>query len=142
MAGLPVSGKIRNLHIAIETEFNRQLKELGLTAVQSMVLKYIVSSEKEEINQVDIEKYLRCTNPTVTGLMKRLAEKELVICMSSKKDKRFKKVMPTEKSRQLIAYLDKRVEELNHKITAGLTEEERENLKRMLEKMEKNLTHM
>lgn len=139
MEELPLSGRIRNVHIAIEAELNRQMKDYELTATQSMALKYIVSCEKDEINQVDVEKHLKCSNPTVAGIVKRLEEKDLVACVNSARDKRFKKLLPTEKSRRLIALMDKRVDQLNERITRGISEEEVSLLQKLLEKMEKNL---
>ena len=59
--------RIKQINNGYEKEFNRQLKNIGITASQCEVLDYLLSGSKEEVTQRDIEKALNLRNPTVTG---------------------------------------------------------------------------
>ncbi len=88
----------KSINNAIEKERNRYLAEFDLTAAQSDVLKYVcVAYTREvEVNQVDIEKEFNLSNPTVTGILKRLEAKGYIEKRDSKKDKRYKWICPTK----------------------------------------------
>ena len=64
----------KSINNAIEKERNRYLAEYDLTAAQSDVLRFVATANARgiEINQVDIEKEFNLSNPTVTGILKRL----------------------------------------------------------------------
>ena len=75
--------RIKQINNGYEKEFNRQLKNIGITASQCEVLDYLLSGSKEEVTQRDIEKALNLRNPTVTGLLKRLDEKGFILSVPS-----------------------------------------------------------
>ena len=87
---------IKQINNGYEKEFNNRLRTLGITP-QCEVLDYLFTSRKEEVTQRDIEKALNLRNPTVTGLLKRLDEKDLS-SVPSTKDKRCKNIYLTEKA--------------------------------------------
>ena len=90
----------KSINLAIEKERNRYLMEYGLTAVQTDVLQFITAAQNHgvEINQVDIEKEFHLSNPTVTGILKRLEAKDFIEKKESKKDRRYKWICLTDKA--------------------------------------------
>ena len=84
----------------VVTKINKNLAEFNLTGVQHEILCFIDRNEHErDVFQKDIEKCLKLTNPTVTGIIKRLEEKEMIVRYPSSTDARYKCLHVTEKGR-------------------------------------------
>ena len=87
----------------VNTKINKNLVEFNLTGVQHEILCFIDRSEHErDVFQKDIEKCLKLTNPTVTGIVKRLEEKEMIVRCPSSNDARYKCLHVTEKGKEVI----------------------------------------
>lgn len=95
------------LRMAVLARAHRQrmdarLEKDDLTSAQLRVLGDIMELEDAgvpEINQRALEKSVRVTHPTMTGLIQRLEAKGLVRTMPSPTDRRYKKIVSTEKAR-------------------------------------------
>ena len=57
---------------------------------------------KRDVFQKDVEKRLKLTNPTVTGIVKRLEEKEMIVRCPSNDDARCKCLHVTEEGKDVI----------------------------------------
>ena len=80
----------------------------NLTSIQADVLSYIlINSKKGEINQLDIQAVFKLTNPTVSGIIDRLEEKEFIKRTKSEKDARYRKLVPLPKGEELMQILAK-----------------------------------
>ena len=78
---------IKFLNNSITNEINRNLLKFNLTATQHEVLVYILKNEnKRDVFQKDVEKHLKLTNPTITGIIKRLEEKGMIVRCASTGD--------------------------------------------------------
>ncbi len=133
---------LRSLHLEMKKNFNKEVESLNLTAVQCQILLFLFHQhEKQEINQRDIERMYGLSNPTVSGILKRLEEKELIARKVCKKDGRFKKIEVTEKAIELKNQLHERGMEAEAKLVRGLSLEEQEEFKRILEIMTDNIRH-
>ena len=87
----------------VNTKINKNLAEFNLTGVQHEILCFIDRNEHErDVFQKDIEKCLKLTNPTVTGIVKRLEEKEMIARCPSNNDARYKCLNVTEKGKDVI----------------------------------------
>ena len=94
---------IKILHGKIKNKVNKNLVKFNLTCVQHEILCFINKNEKErDVFQKDIEKCLKLTNPTVTGIIKRLEEKQMIVRCPSSIDARYKCLHVTEKGKDLI----------------------------------------
>ena len=132
--------RIKQINNGYEKEFNRQLKNIGITAAQCEVLDYLLSGSKEEVTQRDIEKALNLRNPTVTGLLKRLDEKGFILSVPSARDKRCKNIYPTEKAYDIQRRMEMDRKKLDKMLTLGLTKKETAALERLLDKVLYNIT--
>ncbi len=72
---LPLGFKIKQINNVYEKDLTERLKIIGITSSQCAVLDFLFHTNKDEVNQIDVEKGLNLKNPTVTGLLKRLDEK-------------------------------------------------------------------
>ena len=87
----------------VNTKINKNLVGFNLTGVQHEILCFIDRNEHErDVFQKDIEKCLKLTNPTVTGIVKRLEEKEMIVRCPSSNDARYKCLHVTEKGKEVI----------------------------------------
>ena len=70
--GYPIGFTVKQINNVYEKELNEKLKTLGITSSQCAVLDYLFHTNKDEVNQCDVERALSLKNPTVTGILKRL----------------------------------------------------------------------
>ena len=94
---------IKFLNGKISNKINKNLAEFNLTGVQHEIICFIDRNESQrDVFQKDIEKCLKLTNPTVTGIVKRLEEKEMIARVPSEQDARYKCLHVTEKGKEVI----------------------------------------
>ncbi len=133
---------LRILHLEMKKNFNKDMESLNLTAVQCQILLFLFhQDEMQEVNQRDIERMYGLSNPTVSGILKRLEEKELIVRKICKKDGRYKKIEVTEKATELKNQLHERGMAAEEKLVRGLSLEEQEEFIRILKIMTDNVRH-
>lgn len=116
---------------------NNNLAEINMTRSQMGALVYVfVNTRKgKEVNQVDIEREFNLKNPTVTGILNRLEEKEYIKRVPSSKDKRYKKIELTDSGRKIVECGKVKADEMEDKLLSVLEDSEKEELKRLLNKV-------
>lgn len=136
-----VGGLIQHISHAMYKEANREFQQYNLTGVQAKVLVYLFFNEKKgNIFQKDIEKHLNLTNPTVTGVVKRLEQKNMIMRYISKEDGRYKCHVLTDKGREFAGYaVDYMTSEKERQILNGFSDDEAEFLIKLLKRILKNL---
>lgn len=121
--------------LAFEKIANPILAEYDLTASQYRVLKFLYSQRTGGARIVDIEKQCAITHPTALGLLDNLEKKGFVSKLMNPKDARSKVISLTEKASRMqpeVEGVGERIEEL---VTANLSEQERIQLIRLLQKL-------
>jgi len=131
----------KSINLAIEKERNRYLAEYELTAVQADVIRFLsyARTKEIEVNQVDIERELHLSTPTVTGILKRLELKGFIVKKESQKDHRYKSICMTERTIRVhkkSAHIKERIEEY---LMQGLSQAERDQAIAALEVMLENM---
>ncbi|MDU2490252.1 MAG: MarR family transcriptional regulator [Clostridium celatum] len=129
-----INGKVNN-------RVNKNLAEFNLTGVQHEILCFINRNEHErDVFQKDVEKCLKLTNPTVTGIVKRLEEKEMIVRCPSSDDARYKCLHVTEKGKEVICKSFKfGAENIEKQLVKGMSDEEVKMFKSLLYKSLKNM---
>jgi|GEM_PF-43426 len=130
---------MRKINFALIRRFNRNLQELDITVPQVQVLKYLNWHENETVTQKDIEEYLGVSHPTTVGLLKRMEAKDLIQTELRKEKKQVKVVILTDKARKLDREMKKRHMESEKILSIGFSEEEKELLKKLLQRLSENL---
>lgn len=130
---------IKELHIALENNFNKFSKKYKLTSSQMDILIFLFQNEEKTINQRDIENYLSLTNPTIAGTLFRLEKKGFIIRKRGTEDKRCKEIYLTDKSRELKEIIFEYIRNSDNKMFADMSEKEKETLKNIILKLLKNL---
>ena len=122
-----------------EKNFNQLLVTSGITASQCAVLEYLYNTNKEYVNQKDIERHLNLSNPTVTGLLKRLDEKGYVLVVPSSQDKRKKNVHLTEQALDMQKRLDHSKKKIENAMVRGMKKNEIQCMRKYLERVLYNI---
>lgn len=132
---------IRLVYFALEKEKNLYFEKQNLTASQGDVLLYLGYAKKikTEVNQKDIEQHFRLSNPTVSGLLNRLEEKDFVERRRSTKDGRNNFVYLTEKSQTMLTQFRQHRKKIDQKIFRNLDKSEQEFMKDKLKMLLSNL---
>lgn len=132
---------IKFINGRVVTKINKNLVEFNLTGVQHEILCFIDRNEHEgDVFQKDIEKCLKLTNPTVTGIVKRLEEKEMIVRCPSSDDARYKCLHVTEKGKEVICKsFNFGSNNIEKKLVKGMSHDEVKMLKHLLYKALKNM---
>ncbi len=138
--GNQIGFTVKQINNIYEKELNERLKKLGITSSQCAVLDYLFHTNKEEVNQRDVEKNLSLKNPTVTGILKRMEEKGFILIVPNASDKRKKNIYLTEKAYDIQRKMDADRRKLDKRLTIGLSKKEIEVLGRGLEKVLYNIS--
>ena len=111
----------------------------NMSGTQGRVLHFILSNNGD-VFQKDIEKCLKLTNPTVTGIVKRLEEKEMIVRCPSNNDGRYKCLHVTEKGKDVICKSFKfGANNIEKQLVKDMTDEEIKILKDLLSRALKNM---
>ena len=129
----------KQIHIAFESRCNKLLQKYDLTQSQMDVLVYLKHREDLTITQRDLEAGLRLKNPTVTGILNRLEEKNLITRETNLNDRRSKIIKMTDKSKMVLEEGYMHIKELESEIIRGFSNEEKQELVELLNKVLNNL---
>lgn len=139
-----VSLLIKMINNSFKRKLDSKLIDVGLTASQCAVLGFINDrydfDRTQEINPIDIERHFNLKRPTVTGILKRLEEKELIKFKPSAKDNRYKQIILTSKSRELHEELVENLNNAEKILTNNLFDKDIAKLREFLFIMLKNMT--
>ena len=125
--------KVFRLNNALVKQKNRHMSAFNLTSIQGDVLMYILNSYKtREINQLDIQSVFKLTNPTVSGIIDRLEEKEFIKRVRSEKDARYRRLLPLPKGEALYEDLRRSAADAEARFVRDMTPEEAREFKRLL----------
>ena len=130
---------IKILNTTIERKINRELAAFQITSAQADILIYLNRHSENVICQKDLEQALSLTHPTVSSILKRLEDKQLISTELLSEDHRFKKISLTSKSNSMIADLYKKIEFIYVQAIQGFNSDELSLLTGFLHKMKDNL---
>lgn len=135
---MPFGLKIAIINRAFRKEMDEKASAMGLTSVQLRVLGSVSRLEaagETEIHQNDLERIEHVTHPAMTKLLQRLEAKGFIQCVPSARDRRYKKITCTEKSRGIHNLILAQDAEVLSQLCSGFSEEEKETLLRLADKL-------
>ena len=128
--------RLRHLSNRITQYMDQQFLALDLTSTQSFILHYLVLHEGEQVYPKDIEKRFHLTHPTVSGVLQRLEAKDFVVL---EPDRRCKRIRLTDRARRCDAAVGQAFETLECVMCSGMSSEEQQTLRRLLDQAAENL---
>ena len=129
---------IKQISFQMRTHADMDLRKCDLTWSQAHLLRHL-AKEEGQMSQKQIEKELEISHPTVVGLVQRLETKGFVESFSDEKDRRVKMVRLTERALEHWHFMEERFREKEKIMTGGMSEEEVQELIRLLRKLHANL---
>ena len=79
------------------------------------------------------------THPTVSSILNRLEEKKLIMTEPLESDRRYKKIVLTDKSSAMTTAIEEKIGKITERIFAGLSMDEIESLSGVIKKLTKNI---
>lgn len=127
-----ISGYISVLHRFALQFYNKAESETGIRGVQYPYLFYIC--RHEGCRQDEIAKHLHVNKSNVTRQLEKLRANGMIEILKDPEDERVCRVYPTEKAIASRSIVDGLIEEWNAVISKGLTDDETQQLKALLDK--------
>ena len=131
---------VKILNTAIQKDMNRRLAEFDLTGGQGIILGYLAHHQEGEICQKHLEQEFELSHPTMSSILSRMEEKDLIVTSPLEKDKRYKKVAISEKGIALDKQVFTYIEDMEAQLASDLTEEEKSQVIEILQKMIRNIS--
>lgn len=125
----------RSMKRALEIELN----ENGITSSQYAVLEMLW--KHNGLSLTDLGKLLYFDNPTITGIINRMARAKLVRRMRDRNDRRVIKVYLTQKGLELQSVVPKIAKTVNRKAVENFEESEKKAILDLTKRLHKNLTN-
>ena len=106
--------------------FDLTMSQNGLTSIQTRILGYLRNAQEEErsVFQRDIEEVFRIKRSSVTSVLQTLEKKGLILRESIPEDARMKKLVLTDKARQMQGCTYQKIGEMEEEMRSLFTKEE------------------
>lgn len=139
---------IKQLAILIGRAFDTKLLNDGqfqnengcnLTIMQSHIIGFIYFHKNHTVTQKDLETEFARRRSTITGILKLMEKNGLITREYSKKDARIKLVTLTNKAILLHKNIMTKLDEFNKNLEQGLTQQEIDTFRSIIEKIKQNL---
>lgn len=122
---------IKTINDKMKVKADTDLRKYHLTFTQSHLLSYLVS-KKGQATQKEIEAFLEVSHPTVVGIVSRMENNGFLTSRVDTKDKRNKIVQLTKEAKEIAIDLEKHMHENENKLLTRLSDEEVEQLRKLL----------
>lgn len=139
---MPFGLKIAIINRAFRKKLDEKAKNMGLTSVQLRILGSISRLEatgETEIHQNDLEQLEHITHPAMTKHIQQLEKKGFVHCVPGERDRRYKKIICTEKSSGIYKMILAHDQEVFEELCGNLTKEQRQSLNQIADMIMKNI---
>ena len=124
----------------VKARLNAMMQDLGITAVQSRVIYYIlVHCQEGPVFQRDIENVFGLSRSTATGILQLLERDGMIYRESVSSDARLKSIVPTKKAVTIDAQVLELIVGIEHKLVSGISEEEQSLFFSITDRMAQNL---
>lgn len=124
----------------VKRRLNVTLQGLGITAIQSRVIYYIlIHCQQGPVFQRDIEQVFSLSRSTATGILQQLEKKEIIRRESVAMDARLKSLVPTRRATELDAQVRACLRQTDQVLTRGLSDGQVQLFKEIAAAMAQNL---
>ena len=124
----------------VKKRLNATLQDLGITAVQSRVIYYIlVHCQDGPVFQRDVESAFGLSRSTATGSLQLMEKKGIIRRESVPSDARLKSLVPTSRAVEVNAEVSVGLEEMERRLTKGLSSGQVQLFREMAAQMLRNL---
>ncbi|WP_297670454.1 MarR family transcriptional regulator [Thomasclavelia sp.] len=111
----------------------------NLTGPQTLILAYLYRRQNDDVFQKDIELEFNVRRSSATGVLKCLEANGFIRRESINRDARLKKIILTKKAYKHREVLERHIDELEKILVSGLSQQEIDDLIKILGKIKRNL---
>lgn len=111
-----------------------------MTVSQAYVIDFILTSQKEDIFQKDLEKEFDLKRAAISLMLNNMEKNDLIKRVPVSEDALLKKIVLTEKAIALSTKIIGAVDEIENTLVEDLTQEEIDNFYTVLNKMRNSLS--
>lgn len=125
----------------VKRNFNNieSIKELNsISGTNGFIIKYIYDS-KNDVYQKDLEKEFLITRSTCSKILSLMEKKDLIIRQGVESDLRIKKLVLTDKAKELAKKVDFDIKKFDQNLLNGFSGEEVIDFLNYLERIKKNV---
>lgn len=126
---------IKRIHDQMEKVANNMLQSLDMTFSQMKMLIALHESADESATLKELERYFGVAQATAAGIAVRLEKKHLITSYIDPDDRRIKHVKLSDEGRNLCEQLHSMMIANEDKLVAPLSEDEKVELRRLLQKV-------
>ena len=140
-----VGMELRSLNNLIRRyfHFSSHKKEIeSATRSNGWIIAYLADREESDIFQKDIEDHFTITRSTASKVLSLMEQKGLVQRQAVEQDARLKKIVLTEKARDLSKIMRKEAEKMEEALVQGFSDEEIETLFSYIKRMKDNISDL
>lgn len=131
----------RNVDNLIATE-SRDCSDDSLTGRNFWVLRYLEDHPDTDVFQKDLESAFKIRRSTVSCMVERMEQKGMLTRESVNGDARLKRLILTDKARELLTAVSNGVERMENEVRAGFSETEYDTLRTLLKKLSDTLENL
>lgn len=129
---------IKMLNDKLKASADASLKKSGLTFSQTIVMEF-VHSQGGQTTQKEIEEHMGVAHPTIVGIVSRLEKNGFLACYVDESNRRNKIVRETDKALKMSKIMQSERAKTERQLIKGLSNEELNELRRMLRKIYENI---
>ena len=129
------SGLLKQINDHLEKAANNTLRAGDLTMSQIAVLLALDHAAAGTSTMKELKDGFGVTQPTMFGIVKRLSQKDLVVCFDNPADRRTKMVQLTDAGREKCRFGYVHMEGAEEELLHALDAQERAEFRRLLEKI-------
>ena len=125
--------RLKHLHFCTDQAITEAASAVDLTASQGLVLSFLAHRDDAPCPK-DIEDAFHLSHPTVSGVLARLEKKEFIAIRPDETDRRCKRIYLLPKGDTCHRQIHNIINEIEARLTAGFTPDEKQTLARLLDK--------
>lgn len=135
--------RLKCINNMIRRKLDTEFAEIGLEEIVGMqgpMIGYIYDkSRTQDVFQRDLEKVFNIRRSTATVMLQTLEQKGFIIREPVEHDARLKKIVLTDKAVQQHMVIRRQIDVFHEKLEEGITQAEKEEFFRILDKITQNL---
>ena len=130
--------RLRRLHWVTDQMITEELTQMGLTAAQGHIIRYLCWRKQPPCAQ-DIAEAFQLSGATVSGLLRRLEAKEFIELRADAGDRRVRRIFVLEKAEAVHLRIREAIRAHEQRMVEGFTEEERRQFAAFLDRAIENM---
>lgn len=135
----PFSNLLQSITIKMKRKADDRINELGLNAQQGRVISYIHEHEDQGVIQKDLAEAFQRRGASITSMLQGLEKKGYIERKIPPDNERQKKIYVLPKGAELIETFQKSFTEVENELLQPLSEEEKETLQHLLQKINQHM---